>query len=145
LDFFGLNFSKDGVKLTETKIDSLLNAAEPRDIKELKSLCGLINYASKFITDAATLLSPFHNLLKLNFQFIWIEEHSKGLKSINKAQTTEAMGYFDENWQTELGKSADQTTSSSLDNLNINNKFQDDCELSEGGNQGVDNSISKKS
>jgi hypothetical protein len=109
LDFFGLNFSKDGIKLTETKIDSLLNATEPRDIKELKVLCGLINYASKFIKDAATVLSPFHNLLKRNSQFIWKEEHSDGLKRIKEALTTEAMGYFDENWQTELTTDAGPT------------------------------------
>ena len=68
---FGLHFSKDGVKLTKKKIESLLNAAEPRDVTELKSFCGLINYASKFIKDAATLLTPFHNLLKRNSEFIW--------------------------------------------------------------------------
>ena len=109
LDFFGLNFSKDGVKLTQSKIDSLLNAAPPRDIKELKSLNGLINYASKFIKDAATLLSPFHDILKRNSQFNWTEEHTNGLKLIKEALTKEAMGYFDENWNTELTTDASPT------------------------------------
>ena len=109
LDFFGLNFSKEGVKLTESKIDSLLNATEPRDIKELKRLCGLIKYASKFIKDAATLLNPFHNLLKRNNQFIWKQEHTDGLKRIKEALSTEAMGYFDENWNTELTTDASPT------------------------------------
>jgi len=109
LDFFGLNFSKDGVKLTESKIDSLLNAAEPRDVKELKSLCGLINYASKFIRSAATRLHPFHNLLKRNTQFNWKQEHTDGLKRIKDALSTEAMGYFDESWQTELTTNASPT------------------------------------
>jgi hypothetical protein len=40
LDFFRLNFSEEGVKLSQSKIDALLNAAEPRDVKELKSLTG---------------------------------------------------------------------------------------------------------
>ena len=102
-------FSKDRIKLTDTKIDSLLNATEPRDIKELKGLCGLINYASKFIKDTETLLSPFHNLLKRYSQIIWKEEHSDGLKRIKEALTTEAMGYFDENWQTELTTDASPT------------------------------------
>jgi hypothetical protein len=70
LDFFGLNFSKDGVKLKQSKVDALKNAADPRDVKELKSLCGLISYASKFIKDAATLITPFHQLLKRNTPFI---------------------------------------------------------------------------
>ena len=102
LDFFGLNFSKDGVKLTQSKIDALLNAADPRDSKELKSLNGLISYCSKFIQDEATLLTPFHNLLKRNAPFEWNNEHSEGLKRVKEALTTQAMGYFDEKWRTEL-------------------------------------------
>jgi hypothetical protein len=99
LDFFGLNFSKDGVKLTESKIESLLNAAESRDVKELKSLCGFNNYVSEFIKGAETLLSSFHNLLKRNTQINWKQEHTYGLNRIKEALSTEAMGYFDESWQ----------------------------------------------
>jgi hypothetical protein len=95
LDFFGLNFSEDGVKLSQSKIDALLNATEPRDIKELKSLTGLVSFASKFIQDAASLLQPFHDLLKKNAKFVWSQQHSEGLKLIKQKMTTEAMGYFD--------------------------------------------------
>jgi hypothetical protein len=109
LDFFGLNFSKDGVKLKQSKVDALKNAADPRDVKELKSLCGQISYASKFIKDAATLITPFHQLLKRNTPFIWKKEHSDGLMRIKEALTTEAMGYFDENWNTELTTDASPT------------------------------------
>jgi hypothetical protein len=76
LDFFGLNFSEEGVKLSQSKIDALLNAAKPRDVKELKSLTGLVSYSSKFIEDAASLLQPFHDLLKKNAKFIWSQQHS---------------------------------------------------------------------
>ncbi len=75
----------------------------------MKSLCGLINYASKFIRGAATLLAPFHNLLKRNTQFNWKQEHTDRLKRIKEALSTEAMGYFDESWQTELTTDASPT------------------------------------
>ena len=109
LDFFGLNFSEDGVKLSQSKIDALLNATEPRDIKELKSLTGLVSYASKFIQDAASLLQPFHDLLKKNAKFIWSQQHSEGLKLIKQKLTTVAMGYFDPTWRTELTTDAGPT------------------------------------
>ena len=109
MDFFGLNFSEDGVKLSQSKIDALLNATEPRDIKELKSLTGLVSYASKFIQDAASLLQPFHDLLKKNAKFIWSQQHSEGLKLIKQKLTTEAMGYFDPTWRTELTTDAGPT------------------------------------
>ena len=109
LDFFGLNFSADGIKLSQSKVDALLNASDPRDVKELKSLCGLINYCSKFIKDAATLLAPFHDLLKRNAKFNWTPQHSEGLKLIKSALTSDAMGYFDETWDTELTTDASPT------------------------------------
>ncbi len=59
LDFFGLHFSEEGMNLSQSKIDALMRAARPKDIKQLRSLYGLINYCSKFIPDAATLLAPF--------------------------------------------------------------------------------------
>ncbi len=77
LDFFGLNFLKDGIKFIQSKIDALLNAAELRDIKELKSLKRLISYSSKFIKIAATLLSPFHDLMKRNALFKTLNIHSQ--------------------------------------------------------------------
>ena len=45
-----------------------------------------------------------------------------------------------------LNQSADHPTSSNLDNLNINDKFQDDHEIKllEAENQGVNDSISSK-
>ena len=109
LDFFGLNFSKDGIKLSQSKIDALLKAEDPQDVKELKSLNGLISYASKYIKDAATLLAPFQDLLKKNAKFIWTEKHSEGLKTIKQRLTTEAMGYFDPLWCTELTTDASPT------------------------------------
>jgi hypothetical protein len=41
-----------------------MNVTDPRDIKKLKSLCGLISYASKLIKDAATLIIPFHQSVR---------------------------------------------------------------------------------
>ena len=38
LDFFGLHFSQDGIRLKESKIDALMLAGPPKDVKQLKSL-----------------------------------------------------------------------------------------------------------
>jgi hypothetical protein len=79
LDFFGLHFSQDGIRLKQSKIDALMLAGPPKDVKQLKSLYGLFSYASKFIKDAATLLTPFRELLKRGAKFTWTSDHDVAL------------------------------------------------------------------
>lgn len=53
LDFFGLHFSQEGIRLIQSKIDALIKAGPPKDAKQLRSLHGGFNYASRFIKGAA--------------------------------------------------------------------------------------------
>ena len=102
LDFFGLHFSPHGIRLKQSKIDALKNAGAPKDAKQLKSLYGLLSYASKFIPNAATLMSPFRDLLKRKAKFIWTKEHNEALAKMKEALTNEAMAFFNKDWITEL-------------------------------------------
>ena len=102
LVFFGLHFSEIGVKLSEEKTLAILNAAKPTRASELHSLVGLVNYASKFIPNAATIIHPFRELMKQNARWAWNEVHDNALAAMKKALTTEAMGYFDKSWDTEV-------------------------------------------
>lgn len=55
--FVSLHFSQDGIRLTQSKTEAIMKAGRPNDAKELRSLYGLVNYCSKFIRDAATLIT----------------------------------------------------------------------------------------
>ena len=70
MNFFGLNFSKEGIKLDEKKIQALKQAEPPSNVKELRSLIGLVNYCAKFIKNAADLLAPFRALLRKNAKYM---------------------------------------------------------------------------
>ena len=109
MDFFGLNFSADGIKLKQSKIDALLNAKSPQNQKELKSLNGLVNYCAKFIPDLATLLTPLRSLMKRNTRWVWEDEHETAFNNIKRMLTTEAMAYFNKEWRSELTTDASPT------------------------------------
>jgi hypothetical protein len=111
LDFFGLHFSHEGIRLKQSKIDALMKAGPPKDAKQLRSLYGVFNYASKFIKGAATLLTPFRDLMKRGAKFVWKPEHDRALDILKDTLSKEAMGYFDKAWTTEL------TTDASPDGL----------------------------
>ena len=102
LVFFGLHFSAEGIKLCEDKKEAILNAEKPTRVSELYSLAGLINYAAKFIPNAATLMYPFRDLMKKNAKWTWTTIHDNALNNIKASLTTDAMGYFDKSWDTEV-------------------------------------------
>ena len=50
---------------------------EPRNLSELKSFLGLINYYSKFMSNPVMLLSPLYRLLQKDSKWLWTTEHSE--------------------------------------------------------------------
>lgn len=66
LDFFGLNFSGNGVSIQESKVDALFKAKAPKNVNELRSLLGLANYCNRFIKDLASIVNPLRQLTKKN-------------------------------------------------------------------------------
>ena len=55
------------------------------------------------------MLTPFRELLKRKAKFIWTRQHGDALKNIKNALSTEAMGYFNKSWITELTTDASPT------------------------------------
>ena len=102
INFFGLKLSASGVALGDNKIEALLNAADPETQSELSSFLGLAVYAANYIQDLATLAKPLWDLSKTSGEFKFDSVHSDAIKSIKKALTTKALGYFNIRWLTEL-------------------------------------------
>ncbi|KAL4142333.1 hypothetical protein QTP88_004814 [Uroleucon formosanum] len=48
----------------------------PKNVSEIKSFLGMINYYGKFIKNLSTFLAPLHNLLKKETPFIWSDQCS---------------------------------------------------------------------
>jgi hypothetical protein len=56
MDFFGLNFSAEGIKLQKSKVDAII-----QELKELRSLLGLVSFCSKFIPEAGAMIAAFRS------------------------------------------------------------------------------------
>ena len=69
VEFFGLEFSKDGIRLTEDKVKALVEASTPTNSSEVHSLLGLSTYASRFINKHADIVEPLRKLVKKNAKF----------------------------------------------------------------------------
>ena len=76
ITYLGFKVSSQGVQTTSEKVDVILKAPEPRNVKELGMWLGLINYYSRFLQNLATHLSPLHRLLRAGQRWRWTEKES---------------------------------------------------------------------
>ena len=53
-----------GLHTSDAKVSGIVEAPAPRNVAELTSFLGLVNYYSKFLPDLATTLSPLYALLQ---------------------------------------------------------------------------------
>ena len=63
VDYLGYLIDSEGLHATEEKLQAILQAPTPRNVQELRSFLGLVNYYGKFISNLATILHPLNALL----------------------------------------------------------------------------------
>ena len=68
--FFGLIFSKEGVLVSDDKLESLGNTKPPKNASEAAGLQGLAVFCSKQIPNLATIVKPIRNLTKKGNELI---------------------------------------------------------------------------
>lgn len=74
--YFGHVIDKDGLTPSEAKTRAIVNAPAPRNVTELRSLLGLVNYYRKFLPSLSNRLAPLYKLLKKRVPFHWGKEQS---------------------------------------------------------------------
>ena len=63
VEYLGYRLDAIGLHATDEKLQAILQAPTPRDVQELRSFLGLVNYYGKFISNLATILYPLNALL----------------------------------------------------------------------------------
>ena len=81
LDFVGKVVSEAGLKMSRTKIQSVLDFPIPTVGKQLKSFLGTVNYFRDFIRNQSSLVKPLHDL---------ISDYSKTRKIVWNPEATAA-------------------------------------------------------
>ena len=78
--FLGYRIDAEGIHPTQEKLKAIVEAPAPKNVQELRSFLGLINYYGKFIQNAATILAPLNDLLRKDAKWIWAEECQKSFE-----------------------------------------------------------------
>ncbi|GFV74570.1 transposon Tf2-9 polyprotein [Trichonephila clavipes] len=74
-----------GLHKTDEKISAVVNAPVPRNVHEVKSFLGLVNFYGKFCENLATIANPLNNLTKKkNVRFLWSKDCQVAFEQIKK-------------------------------------------------------------
>uniref|UniRef100_A0A2N9ENC7 Uncharacterized protein n=1 Tax=Fagus sylvatica TaxID=28930 RepID=A0A2N9ENC7_FAGSY len=74
--FLGHIVSRRGIEPNPDQIAALVDSAEPRNIKQVQRLTGMVAALGRFISRSADKCKPFFRLLGKRSKFIWNEECS---------------------------------------------------------------------
>lgn len=83
----GQKISKYGIRIDPARIEAILNITHPRNIKELQSLLGKINFLKRFISNLAELIRELNNMLKKDSTLKWRVEAKQSFEAIKEALT----------------------------------------------------------
>ena len=96
--FFGQTLMKDGLQMDTNKWQVIQNWSQPKNVKELQSFLGSVNYLSKFIPHLPSFRKPLQDLLKSSNEFVWLKVHHEAIKTLKNAIVKDVMlKYFDSN------------------------------------------------
>lgn len=71
IEYLGNVITKDGVQPSPKKLAAVIDAPSPKNLSQLESFLGLVNYYGRFIPNLATLAAPLNALRRKEARFEW--------------------------------------------------------------------------
>ena len=90
--------NKNGIRLNPHKIDAINELPEPKDLKQLQSFLGGIDYYSKFIPNMAEIAKPLYRLLEKGTEWKWTKTEQLSCENLKQVLlTAPVLTNFDQN------------------------------------------------
>ena len=85
VEYLGHKVDAQGLHTLPSKLTAIVEAPEPRNVHELRSFLGLLNYYSKFIPNLASLVHPLNHLLRHDVKWNWSAECATAFREAKKS------------------------------------------------------------
>ena len=97
VEYLGHIIDSQGLHPTTEKVKAIQDALKPRNVAELRSFLGIINYYSRFLPNVSSKLAPLYNLLCKNTRWSWTAKQDSAFQVAKKAlQADSLLGHFDD-------------------------------------------------
>ena len=73
VEYLGHVVDAEGLHTTPEKLKAILEAPAPKDLNQMRSFLGLVNYYARFIPNLSTVLHPLNRLLRKDVSWEWDE------------------------------------------------------------------------
>nr|CAI5824872.1 unnamed protein product [Callosobruchus analis] len=83
--FLGHIINSEGVMVDPERIDAIQNFPAPRNLRELRSFLGMVNYDSRFCNHYSNLTAPLLELLRKNHAWEWSDDEMEVFAKIKEA------------------------------------------------------------
>ncbi|KAL5517655.1 hypothetical protein EMCRGX_G003243 [Ephydatia muelleri] len=84
VEYLGYRISGNGIQPTEEKLRAIRDAPIPRDLSQMKSFLGLLNYYGKFLPHLSSTLAPLYKMLSKGQELFPITYASRSLAPAEK-------------------------------------------------------------
>jgi len=89
-----------GLHIPKERIRAIAEAPNPKNVQEVKSFLGLVNYYDKFIKNMFSKASALYALLKNNVKFHWGTEQIAAFNKIKKSILSEnVLVHYNNRWK----------------------------------------------
>ena len=85
VEYLGHKVDADRLHPTTAKIKAVVDAPTPKNLSELKSYLGLLNYYGRFLPNLSTMINPLNQLQSKGQKWVWSAACKKAFESSKKA------------------------------------------------------------
>ena len=85
VEYLGHRVDQEGIHATTSKLQAISEAPAPRNVQELRSFLGLLNYYGRFIPNLSSLIHPLHKLLCKNAAWKWSRSCESAFNRVKQA------------------------------------------------------------
>ena len=89
ITFCGHDIDRHGLHKSPEKVEAVLKAPRPRNVAEVRSFLGLVNYYNRFFPNLSTVVHPLNQLLESNHQWKWTEQCETAFHNVKEMITSE--------------------------------------------------------
>ena len=98
VEYLGHRLDSEGQHPTDDKLRAVIDAPTPKNVQQLRSFLGLLNYYCKFVPNLASILYPLNQLLQKNHKWSWTQDCVKAFQAAKEGLiSSQVLVHYDPN------------------------------------------------